>query len=324
MLQEAGLPPQVKDMVEGWLARARNPASRMEAQLQAAEEKIRQIEHEKNEELKIHEIKHQEQKMKIEQYEKVMMMMATEIKNLQDGKQPQIDDGKEKALREANDRLEKSKMENLELLRKLEEETKTKSEALDKVSTLTKVVEAVNNNVKEQRPSKNKKDINCRDYNTPKGCAWGSRCKFYHEEDQGLGKNVDCSYWMEGHCRFSNKVCWNKHNPAMKGSKQKKGQEVQESVFQGGQEPQRGGTENSASRMDSEGWEDAGSRRSKRRMRVTSPEKGRQQEDLTDPTFHKDGETGEMTPPFPVDGAANQQIILQALQALLRQAGVGM
>ena len=47
MPQEAVLPASVMDMVEGWLARARNPASRMEAQLQAAEGKIKQIEHEK-------------------------------------------------------------------------------------------------------------------------------------------------------------------------------------------------------------------------------------------------------------------------------------
>ena len=38
-----------------------------------------------------------------------------------------------------------------------------KREALDKVGTLTKVVEAVTNNAKEQRPSKNKKEIKCRD-----------------------------------------------------------------------------------------------------------------------------------------------------------------
>ena len=155
MPQEAGLPPKVKDMVEGWLARARNPASRMEAQLQAAEGKIKQIEHEKKEEIKIWEIRHQEQTIKIEQYEKVMMMMATKIKNLQEGKPPQIDDGKEKALKEATNLLEQSKTENSELVRKLEEEEKEKIEAMEKVNTLTKVVEAVTNNAKEQRVNKN-------------------------------------------------------------------------------------------------------------------------------------------------------------------------
>ena len=104
------------------------------------------------------------------------MMMAIEIKNLQDGKQPQLDDGKEKALKEANDLLEKLKTENSELLRKLEEEKTEKREAIDKVNTLTKVVEAVTNNAKEKKPKKNKKDIKCRDFDTPKGCAWGTRC----------------------------------------------------------------------------------------------------------------------------------------------------
>ena len=57
--------PQVRDMVEGWLARARNPASRMEPQLHAAEEKIKQMEQESKEETKIGEIRHQEQTIKI-------------------------------------------------------------------------------------------------------------------------------------------------------------------------------------------------------------------------------------------------------------------
>ena len=47
MAEGAGLPFQkedkIRELVEGWLARARNPSSRMEAQLKAAEERIKQM-----------------------------------------------------------------------------------------------------------------------------------------------------------------------------------------------------------------------------------------------------------------------------------------
>ena len=69
MLQEAGLPPSPPSQRhgKGWLAKARNPTSRIAAQLQAAEEKIKQMEHERNEEMKIGETRYQEQTIKIDQ-----------------------------------------------------------------------------------------------------------------------------------------------------------------------------------------------------------------------------------------------------------------
>ena len=62
----------------------------MDAQLLPAKEKIKIIIHEKKEEIKNSEIRYQETTMKIKQYEQVIMATATKIKNLQDGKQPQI------------------------------------------------------------------------------------------------------------------------------------------------------------------------------------------------------------------------------------------
>ena len=40
---------EVKQMVEDWLAKAQDPFSRMEAELNTAKEKIKQLEHEKEE-----------------------------------------------------------------------------------------------------------------------------------------------------------------------------------------------------------------------------------------------------------------------------------
>ena len=45
-MMEIGGPP-VKDLVEEWLARAGNPASRLEAELKSAKERIKQLEHER-------------------------------------------------------------------------------------------------------------------------------------------------------------------------------------------------------------------------------------------------------------------------------------
>ena len=45
-----------KQVVEGWLARAVNPASGMEAELMSAKEKIRQLKHKIQEERKVFEL----------------------------------------------------------------------------------------------------------------------------------------------------------------------------------------------------------------------------------------------------------------------------
>ena len=88
---------KLKKVVQGCLAKARNPASRMEAKLKAAEEKIKQLEHEKKEESKIAEIIQEEHVAKIEQYEKIIMMMASEIQNLHAGKEPELEDEQDKS-----------------------------------------------------------------------------------------------------------------------------------------------------------------------------------------------------------------------------------
>ena len=60
----------VKELVECWLVRAENPATGMEAELNSAREKIKQLEHKFKEEVKIGEVKQQEQSIQMENYEK--------------------------------------------------------------------------------------------------------------------------------------------------------------------------------------------------------------------------------------------------------------
>ena len=130
---------------------------------------------------------------------------------------------------------------------------------------------------------------------------------------------------MDGQCRFSEKICWNKHDPDKKGQNVKS-KEACNSVFQERQEEQR------PPGLEGEGWEDSASRKKKRRMRGTTPQakvKGIQEvnssqnkEGGTTPTFPVDGEKEQMTPTFPPVGEPSQQILMQVLQALLQQAGV--
>ena len=47
----------VNDLVEGWLAKAENPATGMEEELSSAREQIKLLEHKLKEEVKIAEIK---------------------------------------------------------------------------------------------------------------------------------------------------------------------------------------------------------------------------------------------------------------------------
>ena len=129
---------KIRELVEGWLARARNPSSRMEAQLKAAEERIKQLEHEKIEEAKGAEIKQQEHKIQVDKYEKVIMMMATELKNIQEGKEPQIADERKKALEAVEEEVEKVKVEKEDLENMLKDVKNNLVKAEETIKTLTK------------------------------------------------------------------------------------------------------------------------------------------------------------------------------------------
>ena len=143
---EIGGPP-VKDLVEEWLARAENPASRMEAELKAAKERIKQLEHERREEKKILELKQVEENVKTEKFEKVIMMMAKELKNLPEGKAPEIASGKERALEEAVTKCKEVEAEAVKLAEDLKIAVKENEELTETKKTLERVVESVTANL---------------------------------------------------------------------------------------------------------------------------------------------------------------------------------
>ena len=74
------------ELVEGWLARSSRPASG----LRAAQERIIHLELKIKQDTKMNELKHQEDAINAEKLEKVIMIMAREITNLQEGKMPEL------------------------------------------------------------------------------------------------------------------------------------------------------------------------------------------------------------------------------------------
>ena len=165
------------------------------------------------------------------------MMMAIKIKNLQEGKETMIGDGKEEALKETSTRLEKSETENSKLARKLEEVMIEKVKTSETINIPTKVVESVNKNSKEQKTIKNKKDIKCRDFSKATGCSWGDRCQFSHGEEVRLVKESECSYWLEGHLEYT--------QPSNKRIQAKAGKDSRSGGFLGGPGARVSGTSES-------------------------------------------------------------------------------
>ena len=128
--------PPIQDLVEEWLEKAENPSSRMEAELISAKEKIKQLEHEIREEKKVMDLKKQEDNLKTEKLEKVIIVMAKAIKNLQEGKDTELSSRKEKALEEAQLKLQKSETEKQKLSEQLDEATKEKEKVNVTMKTL--------------------------------------------------------------------------------------------------------------------------------------------------------------------------------------------
>ena len=305
----------------------------MEVELKSAKEKIKQLEHEIKEDRKMSEIKHQEGVLQAEKYEEVIMKMAREIKNLQEGKDTEFADQKDKALENANKQLQEIIKEKEDLKEKLEEAVKNNEKVTQNPNILTKVVESVKGNIGGQfrshhigeKNKNNKKNIKCRNIGKPDGCSWGIKCKFDHGNERGLENQEDCSYWMVGHCRFTEEVCWNIHNPVMKGSKSKEVQDAGQLGFLEGQEEESvpPGEQNAAGRMDGEGWIHPSSRKSKRKVRATKQNMEVSRAGKPTPACPVIGESAQNTPQFPVAGDPTQQILLQTLAVLLQQAGLG-
>ena len=140
-----------------------------------------------------------------------------------------------------------------------------------------------------------------------------------------MEEKIDCSYWMDGHCRFADKVCWNIHDPNKKG--QSKVQETSQTVFQEGQEAPGLPPKNSSPGLENEEWINPRTRKQKKwdaRQKNNQEKNWPQQKDGNLwPTVLMDGEKDQMTPSFPKAGEASQDILVQVLKTLLQQAGAG-
>ena len=118
---------------------------------------------------------------------------------------------------------------------------------------------------------------------------------------------------MDGNCHYSEKDCWNIHDPAKKGQKLEESNETErQSVFQDGQE-QHGlppGQKKAAHRMNCEGWEEYSSRKKNGKKRVSPLGKDKE----TQGQGSKQKKDGEATVTSPLDGRVNHVTpsILQA------------
>ena len=334
----------IKEFVVEWLAKAQAPPQGMESDLELAKEKIQKLED--NQTLLLEEIKKMQvlkdetknQREEIVVYKKAMNMMAMEMISMQKGKISNLMDGKFKAV---EDKLKIVEKENEDLVVRLKIKTTEKENAENSVShvmsvldTMTRANEARNNDKKSIRK--------CREFNKPKGCSWGTKCRFDHDPEDEMVTKSDCSFWLEGRCKFSDEDCRNTHNPTKKGNKQTANKGNKQAVFQIAQNqsppPGLDTQQISAQGLENEeGWITPVSKQKKRKMKVAARRLGGEQqtapqlEEQSTPTSHLTGEASQLagpaTPTCPLVGETNmtqtsQQIMLQVVQTLLQHAGV--
>ena len=144
----------------------------------------------------------------------------------------------EKNLQAANDHLEmvkkeleqKSKaLENAEqeIIRKDKEE-QAKALEISMASEPGLEIEPTNteipNKIESPQKANDGSDINdisnkiCKYFNSKKGCRRGESCHFKH----GTKDKDDCKFWMKGKCKFSDDICWNRHDHGKRGTKEMK------------------------------------------------------------------------------------------------------
>ena len=336
----------IKEFVEEWLAKVQGPAQGLETELEEARVKIKKLEENQAllliESKKVQELKDvtKNQAETIEKYEKAMNMMAVEIKTMQEGNVSKLMDGKVKAINEKLNNVEKA---NEELVEKLRVETTEKEKAENAVNNVMSVMKTITK-ANEARNKERKSLRKCREFNKPQGCSWGSKCRFSHKQDEDMVNKSDCSFWLEGQCRFSDQVCRNTHDPTKKGSKSMVNNQ---SVFRIAQAqsppPGLASKETPTQGLDvEEGWQTVKNKRKTRKAArrlegqlVPAPLLEEQTTPrasvvtTSTPTFPLAGESsqvdGSMNPNCPLDGVSNQnpqQILLQVVQTLLQQAGM--
>ena len=64
----------------------------------------------------------------------------------------------------------------------------------------------------------------CRDVMKPEGFSWGKRCMYLHppgriQTSAQSEDRPDCSFWLDGYCKYSESECRGKHEPSKLGAK---------------------------------------------------------------------------------------------------------
>ena len=334
----------IKELVCEWLAKAQVPSQGLEIELDAAQEKIRKLEENQTmlllEAKKVQVLKDEssQQREEIVTYKKAMTMMVMEIRSMQNGNVSSLMDEKSKAL---IDKLKVVEKKNEELVEKMKDITAEKDNAENSVKHVMSIMDTMTR-ANEARKIEKKSKRKCREFNKPQGCTWGSNCRFVHDSDEEMVNKSDCSFWLEGRCRFADQDCRNTHDPIKKGTKQNGTNGNNQTVFRiaPGQSPPPGLVRQHISAQgveDEEGWITPVSKQKKRKMIVAARRLGGEQqaapqlEEQTTPTSHLAGKAsqlvGPVTPTCPLVGETNmtqtpQQVMLQVVQTLLQHAGV--
>ena len=160
--------------------------------------------------------------------------MKADIDRLKEKKNNSDDSKKLKKMKEelksANKKTEEAITTNDNLNKKLGQEVSARAHAEKEIvsqSALQLIIEKGTQNQDtdlrqpEAGKAKAKSGQECKDFNKPKGCSYGSRCKHEHIKRDGLGTKKDCTHWMASECSFTDKACNYAHDPAKKGIKTK-------------------------------------------------------------------------------------------------------
>ena len=147
-------------------------------------------------------------------------------------------------MKEKNQKVEECEKRVIELMKKIGEETNNRSKAEAEVIRANKMIDYLHEILENKKGSKeiskpttaannerNQGRPRCLDQDRSEGCKFGDTCRFIHDEGRmeiKVAKSEDCTFWLEGACRFADKSCRNIHDPKKRGSKPR--QEVRRSI----------------------------------------------------------------------------------------------
>ena len=140
----------------------------------------------------------------------------------------------EEELKVKSKALEASEKVRKELLKKVEEEVAVRGNLEADKERLSKTIDALTKLADQKVPTEvDKSKIKCRDVGKPGGCPRAGSCRFKHPDvvESKDKKNIDCVHWMSGKCKFSDKVCHYKHDEDKKGIKTTKRKRSEDSGF---------------------------------------------------------------------------------------------